>query len=35
MSDEKKFEDTALYRLSETKGLLWFKNIALVCSYQD
>lgn len=35
MSDSKNMEDTCLYKLSNAKGLLWFKNVALVSSYQD
>jgi len=35
MSDDKNMEETCLYKLSCQKGLSWFKNVALVCSYQD
>ena len=35
MSDQKNMEDTCLYKLSQTQGLAWFKNICLVSSYQD
>jgi hypothetical protein len=35
MTDAKNIEDTALYKLSCTTGLNWFKNIALFSSYQD
>lgn len=35
MSDEDKVEDTCLFRLAQLPGLEWFKNIALVCSFQD
>lgn len=35
MTDAKNMEDTCLYKLSCAKGLNWFKNIALVSSYQD
>lgn len=33
MTDEKKMEDTVIYKLSNEDGLNWFKNIALVSSY--
>lgn len=35
MTDSKVMEETCLYKLSCTKGLLWFKNVALVSSHQD
>ncbi len=35
MTDAKEIKDTFLYKLSKAKGLNWFKNIALVSSYQD
>jgi hypothetical protein len=35
MSDNEHLEDSYLYKLSTLKGLSWFKNIALVSSYQD
>jgi pimeloyl-ACP methyl ester carboxylesterase len=35
MSDAERMEDTYLYKLSQQKGLSWFKNVALVSSYQD
>ena len=35
MSDARNPEDTYLYQLSTLPGLEWFKNVALVCSYQD
>ncbi|CDW80262.1 serine [Stylonychia lemnae] len=35
MSDNKNLEETTLYKLSEFKGLNWFKHIVLVSSYQD
>ncbi len=35
MSDHKNMEDCFLYKLSEMKGLNWFKHIVLVSSYQD
>lgn len=35
MSDAKSLEDCYLYKLSESKGLNWFKHIVLVSSYQD
>lgn len=35
MSDQKNLEDTLLYKLSCVPGLNWFKNVALVSSYQD
>lgn len=35
MTDESNLENTCLYKLSQTEGLKWFKNVALVCSFQD
>jgi len=35
MSDTKNLEDSMLYKISEMKGLNWFKHIVLVSSYQD
>ncbi len=35
MTDGKTLEECALYKLSEFKGLNWFKHIVLVSSYQD
>ncbi len=35
MTDQKDLEQCFLYKLSEMKGLDWFKNIILVSSYQD
>jgi hypothetical protein len=35
MSDATNLEDCALYKLSEFKGLNWFKHIVLVSSHQD
>jgi len=35
LSDAKNIKDTFLYKLSMQEGLNWFKNIGLVCSYQD
>ena len=35
MSDNSNLEECALYKLSEFKGLNWFKHIVLVSSYQD
>eukprot|EP01016_Furgasonia_blochmanni_P032969 TRINITY_DN3411_c0_g2_i1.p1 TRINITY_DN3411_c0_g2~~TRINITY_DN3411_c0_g2_i1.p1 ORF type:complete len:778 (-),score=192.07 TRINITY_DN3411_c0_g2_i1:19-2352(-) len=34
-TDEQRLEDCFLYRLGKKKGLEWFKNIALLSSYQD
>ena len=33
MSDNKNLEECFLYKLSEMKGLGWFKHIVLVSSY--
>ena len=33
MSDTKNLEESMLYRISEMKGLNWFKHIVLVSSY--
>mmetsp|Transcript_31134 Transcript_31134/g.30585 ORF Transcript_31134/g.30585 Transcript_31134/m.30585 type:complete len:119 (+) Transcript_31134:1264-1620(+) len=35
MGDSKNLEECFLYKLSEMKGLSWFKHIVLVSSYQD
>jgi len=35
MTDQKDLEQCFLYKLSEMKGLDWFKNVVLVSSYQD
>ena len=35
MTDNKNLEESALYKLSEMKGMGWFKHIVLVSSYQD
>lgn len=35
MSDNSDLEKTFMFKLSETKGLEWFKNVILVSSYQD
>ena len=35
MSDATNIEDTCIYKLSQTKGLDWFQNVVLVCSWQD
>jgi len=35
MTDETNFEETCLYSLTTLPGLEWFKNVVLVCSYQD
>ena len=35
MSDSKELEKTALYELSKSEGLGWFKHIILVSSFQD
>jgi|LauGreDrversion4_2_1035121.scaffolds.fasta_scaffold649676_1 hypothetical protein len=35
MSDNPNLEECALYKLSEFKGLNWFKHIVLVSSHQD
>jgi hypothetical protein len=35
MSDEKNIENCFLYKLSEQKGLGWFKHVILVSSFQD
>lgn len=35
MTDSKNIEQTALYQLSQNRGLEWFKHIILVSSYQD
>ena len=35
MTDTSNPEDSFLYKLTQSKGLNWFKNIALVSSYQD
>jgi hypothetical protein len=35
MADNKDIEQTALYLLSQAKGLEWFNHIILVSSYQD
>lgn len=35
MTDSKNIEECALYKLSNSPGLSWFKNIVLVSSYQD
>jgi len=35
MSDQNSVEETCLFRLAQLPGLEWFKNIALVCSFQD
>lgn len=34
-TDSKDFEQTALYRLSQARGLEFFKHVILVSSYQD
>ena len=33
MTDHKNLEETMLYKISEMKGLNWFKHIVLVSSY--
>jgi len=33
MTDAKDMDQTIIYKLSNAKGLSWFKNIALVSSY--
>lgn len=35
MTDQKDIEQCKLYKLSQEKGLEWFKNIIFVSSYQD
>lgn len=35
LSDAKEIEDTLMFRLSQADGMTWFKNIALVSSWQD
>jgi hypothetical protein len=35
MTDSKTIEQTALYRLSQVKGIEWFKHVILISSYQD
>lgn len=35
MSDEKRPQDCFLYKLSQAKGLEWFKKIAFFASHQD
>jgi len=35
MTDSSNLEECALYKLSEFKGLNWFKHVILVSSYQD
>ena len=35
MTDSSNPEDSFLYKLTQAKGLNWFKNVALVSSYQD
>lgn len=35
MTDDKNLEECCLYKLSCLPGLNWFKNVALVSSYQD
>jgi hypothetical protein len=35
MTDASKTEDCFLYKLSKSKGLGWFKHVALLSSYQD
>ena len=35
MTDSSNLEECTLYKLSEFKGLNWFKHIVLVSSYQD
>jgi len=35
LSDAKEIEDTLIFRLSQADGMTWFKNIALVSSWQD
>lgn len=35
MTDQRLYEETCLYRLATLPGLEWFKNVMLVCSFQD
>jgi len=35
LNDSKNLEDCFVYKLSEMKGLNWFKHVILVSSYQD
>jgi len=35
MSDNDKFEECCLFKMSEWPGINWFENIVLVCSNQD
>ena len=35
MTDSKNVEQTALYKLSQVKGLEWFKHVILISSFQD
>jgi hypothetical protein len=35
MSDNSDMTKTFMFKLSEAKGLEWFKNVILVSSYQD
>ncbi len=35
MTDNKNLEECFLYKMSEMRGLNWFKHIVLVSSYQD
>lgn len=35
MTDQRLYEETCLFRLSTLPGLEWFKNVMLVCSFQD